>query len=319
MVIREWAEDAWRSMQPGDDLLEWVTRLRGKQAPPEPTEHPLPPFKRRWGYDHAEVTGWPYRDAQWIKVTGSGSWEAGMLRMVSGYSPTRGTVSRGPDAWISLDTYSVGIAHWWARTAPTLFARIALEAPALATWAWGSERARKMEDPRWLPSQVKPRRRKNQKVRGHDPRLDWLCEGWWAIARHPRVIKIQCEHWLGNYPASARTHARKLGWDRALRGADGGRILAALTRMHNSGAAYRRVRAGKKASGSRRPMEILETAYHLPKDKGGYGKPGRWKKLIAWSEFTGPAPERLSSSSLVLTATPRRTDGSGVVFPDWLS
>lgn len=321
MVIREMAEDAWRQLKPGDDLIAWVMNLYRKQrGVPESPEHALPAFTRRWGYDHAEVEPWPYKDAQWIQMTSTGLWAAGMLRMVSGYKPSRGTVSRGPDSWISLDTYSVGIAHWWAKTAPKLFARIALEAPDLARWAWGSERAEKMEDKRWLPSQVKPRRRKNQKVKGHDSRLDWLCAGWWAIARHPRIVRIQCDHWLGNYPASARRHAEKLGWSDALRGSDGGLILAGLTRMHNSGAAYRRVRAGKKEARSRDPITILETAYHLPRDKGGYGKPGRWRKLISWDEFKGPAPQRLSAAdALLMDVEPRRTDGSPVVFPDWLN
>jgi len=62
------------------------------------------------------------------------------------------------------------------------------------------------------------------------PELHWLLSGWWACARHPSVARIQCELWLDQYVGHARTAVHRLGWEPELKGSEGGKILAALTR-----------------------------------------------------------------------------------------
>lgn len=47
--------------------------------------HPLPSLKDRWGYQHAELTDWPYHDTQLEDMTASPPWGAEAIRLVSGY------------------------------------------------------------------------------------------------------------------------------------------------------------------------------------------------------------------------------------------
>jgi peptidoglycan hydrolase-like protein with peptidoglycan-binding domain len=98
--------------------------------------HALPPITRRWHFDHAELAPFPYSDRQLEAVTGTGSWSAGAIRLVTGYDAARRTVNRGWDSFTTLDTFSIGIAHWWSDTAPELLAEIARREPELAAWAW---------------------------------------------------------------------------------------------------------------------------------------------------------------------------------------
>jgi hypothetical protein len=88
--------------------------LKRALSPQPATLHPLPPITRRWGFDHAELTPFPYSDRQLKAVTGTGSWSAGAIRLVTGYDAERETVNRGWDSFTTLDTFSIGIAHWFS-------------------------------------------------------------------------------------------------------------------------------------------------------------------------------------------------------------
>jgi hypothetical protein len=186
--------------------------LRVALSPQPAALHPLPPITRRWRFDHAELAPFPYSDTQLEAVTGTGSWSAGAIRLVAGYDAARRTVNRGWDSFTTLDTFSIGIAHWWADTAPELLAEIARREPDLAAWAWGSKTAELLADEDWLPSRHPPQRGK--KTLSAD--LHWLLSGWWACARHPSVARIQCEQWLHKYVGRARTAARQADWEQEI-------------------------------------------------------------------------------------------------------
>jgi peptidoglycan hydrolase-like protein with peptidoglycan-binding domain len=286
--------------------------LRRALSPQPAPLHGLPPITRRWGFDHAELRPFPYSDTQLEAITGTGSWTAGAIRLVAGYDAGRRTVNRGLDSFTTLDTFSIGIAHWWADTAPELLAEIARREPNLAAWAWGRHTAEQLEDEDWLPTRHPPRRGKKTL----QPELHWLLSGWWACARHPSVASIQCELWLDKYVGRARTAAKRLGWEDELMGSDGGKILVALARAANSGRGSTQIRQFRQGDGA---LAALKRFYLADRDDSprGYDKPDRWKKIVAWNEFDGPAPDASADllQGLDFSVAVQRHDGSTVVFP----
>jgi hypothetical protein len=274
------------------------------------------------GYDHAHDPsdpsrgGWPKQDPQWEAATATGSWLAGMLRLLTGRQERGGrvTYSRGPDDFISLDTYSVGVAHWWAGTAPSkLFAPLATRFSLEADAAWGAEGADILRDPRAL---VKATGDKRGHMRFH-PGLRWLLDGWWQVARRPHWLAAQVEVWASDYIGEALEVARGAGvrWGE-LGGADRGRVLAAIARMCNSSPAMARAVVRRFWGGRGDLVRALREGYSVERTAGGYSKngngPRRWAQIEAmcavepdaavfdgrWSEAvaqginTNAAPER---------------------------
>ena len=275
-----------------------------------PIKHPLPPIVKRWGYDHAELTKFPYKDIQLELATSNGTWGSGMIRLVSGYSTSRKTFNRGLDSFITLDTYSLGIAHWWAESAPELLSELATKEPEIASWAWGDKVAILLQDEDWLLEIIPPKRGKKQ----YDDSLAWLLAGWWACARHPRVVRIQVETWFQEYINRALNVANSMHWTDHLASDIGGKILAALTRAANSGKGARHIR---KFDSGGSPLDTLKKFYNTGRDNGGYGKPDRWKKISTWTNFTGPAPVGLDEmvNGVDVNTEPLRHNGDKLIFP----
>lgn len=244
-------------------------------------------------YDHAYDAsdpsrgGWPKVDAQWEAVTGTGSWLAGMLRLLTGRQVGRGgavTYSRGPDDFITLDTYSIGIAHWWADTAPQkLLTPLVRRFPGEAVSAWGMVGAEILQ----RPPEVK---RVTGTAKGHrrfDPAtLRWLLDGWWAVARRPHWLAAQVELWAEDYIGEALRIASAQGvdWD-ALDGPDRGRVLAGIARMCNSSPRMARDVLRRFWGGRGDLVAALQKAYGVERSAGGYSKggngPGRWARIEA--------------------------------------
>jgi hypothetical protein len=121
------------------------------------TLHPLPWFISVDRYDLArepDDLSYKQKDTDWEQFTSHGGWYDAMLRLVSGWKEKRGTFSRVPKDWISLDELSIGIAHYWADTAPKFLAGFANALPELSGEAWG-DRAEKMADPEWVRKQIR--------------------------------------------------------------------------------------------------------------------------------------------------------------------
>ena len=271
-------------------------RFYGAFSETATTRHPLPLFFRPWGgYHHAgtwEDADWPHTDKQFQALTevdedSEAAWIAAMLRLVAGWKPGRETFSRGLDSWISLDTYSIGIAHWWADTAPDLLEKIVRACPELAAFAWGSRLANNLRSADWTRSTYRP-------VRGHtphNPKLNALCAGWRAIARHEDVVELVFREWLSNYAGDAEDLCNDIGWGRHLGSSEGGQILAAVARLCNSrgkGGARRMIHRAAKQRQDVKPMRVLR---HLYRSEALYNKPKRWKKITEWRGFKGPAPK----------------------------
>lgn len=254
------------------------------------TLHRMPIFVSRWGYDHAHEYGdlkFPIKDTAWESFTSHGRWHDAMFRLVSGWKPG-GRFSRDPKSWISLDEFSIGIAHYWAGTAPKFLSSFVKALPELSARAWGAETAEKMRDPDWIREQVRAKKGK----RKHQSRYNWICAGWWWVARHPEAMKFQAQEWLRKYGAKGRKMVRDFGWASELDGPNGGQILAACIRIQNSGSAYKRARVGREKAGKGAgAMEVLRLTYQTPKSEGGYGKESRWEKITTWEGFQGPAPK----------------------------
>jgi len=254
------------------------------------TLHPMPIFVPRWGYDHAQEPGdlrYPIRAPAWESFTSHGRWHDAMFRLVSGWRPG-GKFSRDPKSWVSVDEFSIGIAHYWAGTAPPFLASFVRALPELSAQAWGAETAENMRDHDWIRERV----RAKQGERRHQARYNWLCAGWWWAARKPEAMKFQAEVWLKKYGAKGLKMARNFGWTSDLDGPNGGQILAACIRIQNSGSAYKRTRVGKEKAGKgASAMEVLRLTYETPQSEGGYGKESRWDHITSWEGFKGPAPK----------------------------
>lgn len=257
-------------------------------------QHPVPAAARKWGYDHLPLV-YDRRDPQATAMT-EGSVAGSLLRLVGGFDRERETWSRAWDSWISLDTYSIGVAHWWAETAPGLLARIAREEPILAAWAWGDDGAKLLDDPDKLRALTGTQRGKMP----HRAELDWLLAGWYEIARHPRCVAIQADHWLGNYARKAWERMERYGWHRAS-------SLAALARMANSGG-LRHIDAARKRLGSRADeSDVCELAL----GDGYYDHPERWDAILADPVLAGEVDSKPTADDLRLTGVAVvRVDGT---------
>jgi len=269
---------------------------RGEEVKGEAAARPLmaaSPAAGGGGYDHAydpadpSRGGWPKVDAQWEEATATGSWLAGMLRLLTGRTVRQGgvvTYSRGPDDFISLDTYSVGIAHWWAETAPSkLLAPLCARWPDEAAAAWGGDRLPTLRDPAAL-------RRLTGTTRGHmrfgESRLRWLLDGWWEVARRPHWLAAQVEVWAQDYIGEALAVASAAGvvWG-DMSAADCGRSLAAIARMCNTSPVMARAVVRRWWGGRGSLVEALRRAYTVDRADGGYSTrgngPSRWSRIEA--------------------------------------
>lgn len=262
--------------------------------------HPLPQKTEMWGYDHVPKT-WRKADPQFTAMTAPANVTCGLVRLVAGYE--NGTFSRGPDSVISLDTISVGIAHWWAGTIPSLLSGICRAHPDLAAWAFGAEVAQKATSKAWLESVLGDDRGKGP-LR---PEVEWLAAGWYEIARHPRWVHAQVQAWLDKYVGAASQECAKHGWDSAL-------ALAACARLRNSGELGLVDDAIERLK-TRDPMQVLAYVYNAPESQGGYDHPERWQKLTTWPHFKGKMPSRVSADDLDYRPEVRRVDGSQ---PRWV-
>ena len=292
--------------------------------------HPVPMLRTMWGYGHAEEPGdpWPYGEsaAQWIHALAyRPRWGAGAVGLVCGFNPSKDTVSRMPWGAVGLDDGSYGVAHYWSQSSPKMFARICKRAPELAAYGWGAARAQAMREPEWLLKHHPP-------SRGHMPypkSMHWLLAGWWLIARHPVAIRLQCAGWWAEYVGRGRRTAERMGWKDALSSPDGGQILAATTRMANSGKGAKRLKPFIHRGD--RPLDTLRRFFLAPKDERGYGKKkSRWRNVTTWAHFKGPVPAyivnaRSTEDWLVVAhndldlSAPATIGGKLVTWPDGLA
>lgn len=316
----------------------FLTRY-GTEEERQELEHPLPLWVSRWGYDHGhpwEDTSWPLKDEQFAQLTGTGSWAAGMLRLVSGWSATQETFSRGLDSIVTLDTVSVGHPHYWAQRIPKVIAHVWNRAPEVCALGWGEDGrerfglasfARELDLARTSSALSRPSfttRKAYRVARGHKPAsasLNWFASGWWRVSRHPDFVRAFIKHWIEDYLEDAWHLLGRFGWhNRARVSEDGGRILAAATRMSNSGmgAAIRRLELVMREVG-RDPMKAFRKTFLKPRSQGGYGHPDRWHKIMSWEEFAGPAPRDVAESldaALDFSAAPLRSTGDSISFKE---
>lgn len=254
------------------------------------TQHPLPVFVARWGYDHAhdvDDLAWPSRSPAFEAATDDGSWQSGMVRLVAGWAPSTRTFSRAPDSYISLDGGSFGLAHYWSSDALPLIEGMARALPSLARLAYGPHL-----ETLYDTSAMRRLLGRTPGKRPHEARLGWLVAGWRLFARDKAAIALQVEAWLQDKVSEGRELAKWAGWRNALASEVGGVLLAACVRMCNSGAgnARRWISAARDDVGpTAAPLAVLERAYRNGAPRG-YGKPERWRVLTTWREFRGPAP-----------------------------
>lgn len=272
------------------------------------TLHPMPLFVRRWRYDHAhdwDSPEWPYRDPEWERVTSGGSWEDGMLRLVSGYNPKNGTTSRPGRSFITLDHYSISFSHYFSGNAGPFLAYLMEHCPKDAIDCFGADKAEKMKNPRYILKMFKKITGQEGRVK-HYPEMSWLSSGWWAFGSRPAVVQASADFWLGQYTPRGVQIAKKLKMYDELRGENGGQLLAACTRLANSapGLAPIWFKNAKPLAKSNSSMDRMEACFFMEKKRevnaktgkkhhvGGYGHGDRWVSITNWPEFKGPAPKK---------------------------
>lgn len=268
-----------------------------------PVMHPLPTITSMWGYDHCPDT---YKKPcpAWHAATREPTFVNGLLRLVSGGTDDRDRFSRSPDSWISLDEFSIGIAHWWADTAPKVLSRIARECPGVAAHAWGTT-AVPMRDEEWLRAQIQAKRGK----RPHQAKYDWLLAGWWEIGQHPEVVELCARQWVQDYTPAGLVLMKKYGWRR-------GTSLAGLVRVTNSrgsGGMKSLVQKAITRADTDDEHQVLPVLF----SDEVYGHPERWEIITSLPHFKGRAPTNVSldgfhiDRDLVL-----RVDGT---VPKWIA
>jgi len=246
-----------------------------------PVMHPLPKITSMWGYDHCPNT---YKKScpAWHDATKEPTFVNGLLRLVSGGHDERDRFSRSPDSWISLDELSIGIAHWWAETAPKILSAIAQKLPGVAAHAWGTT-AISMRGIDWLRAQIRAKRGK----RPHQAKYDWLLSGWWEVGQHPEVVELCARQWLSDYTPAGLALMRKYDWRE-------GTTLAGLVRVTNSRGAGGMKSLVKRAitkAGTHCEGEILPIVFN---DEDLYDHPERWEVITSLPHFEGRAPRSVT-------------------------
>ncbi len=211
--------------------------------------HPMPESvwrhnkkKAREGYRHM-----PYihrvEDEQLDAVTAGKTFEAKFIRRIG--ERRGGKWNRPMDSFITLDTFSIGLAHKTHSGFTDELAEFVTKNPELASWAWGPEGSAALMDEDFLHEHM-PRRTASaapgdllsdpdypkQNWRRWDfpswwkEEWDWFVAGWYEIARHPTTMKWYINEVL-NKPRWAAKKARKFGFVKAS-------TVGALARHANS-------------------------------------------------------------------------------------
>lgn len=256
------------------------------------TQFPMPLYKYMWGYDHAYEPGqvsWPKKEPGFLyfleELEEEGhSFQAGLLKLLTGFNPRNLEFNRWPRSVISLDTISAGVFHYWAMTLIEHVLEI-LPDPSLAYIVFSEDAEPILNRPK---EYFRPVAGKNRMAFHF---ADFVV-GWRILMSSGEMIRRHCNVWLDNYVGDALSIIDEKGWTPQLKSPDGSRILAAVTRMRNSGYVNKRLEVGEKVSKSSDPMKVLEAAYNTPRKQDGYGKPNRWKKIQNWPEFEGPFTEK---------------------------
>lgn len=234
----------------------------------------------KWGYHHVE--GWPIIDSRWFSQTNEYSWINGMMRLVSGHRKGS-TFSRPPSSWVSLDSASIGVAHWWSKRMPSVLPLLlAGLTHSQRSHIVGEQLASDMADSSYIKRTLGSERGKTRFKPHHLP----LMRGWYALSQHINVREAQVKFWIDSTMPKTLDIIEDVGW--ALDGDDGGRLAAGVARMVNSAPARakRCLRVGMQRRGS--PLEQLERAMSWPKTEGGYGHVERWEAIKAQPRFVGP-------------------------------
>lgn len=262
--------------------------------------HKLPEITRLWGYDHAPLLyNKPCR--VWADALSNGSVESGLMKIVSGQKSTKNgaTFSRPPDSWISLDTFSLGFAHWWSSTAIRLLNEFSIKNEFLSNYAFNDA---PVQDIKWLSSVITPKKGKMP----HNKKYDWILSGWWEIGLHPDTMDFCVKYWLDNYAQESLETAFKYGFKNAS-------TFAGLCRISNSrGTGGMRSMLSKCAKENKKLnekelMEKLFTDY--------YKYPDRWDLIKSMKEFDCNIPNSLSSKNIKFNRSlVERYDGTK---PSW--
>lgn len=311
-------QSSWRMIDPGTEAgVHWVkTQQRlldlevdGKMGPATTREYvrrygplrstphtfiPIGWIRHMWGYDHVmddPEARWPKRDPGFLATLDDldNDFIAGMLKLLTGFNPRTGEFNRWPRSIISLDTISVGCFHYWAKTLADHLPAILDDVPGIELLAFQTD-----VDPLTtivtMPQQLEDFLRPKTGKMKFDARLLDFAVGWRFLMTSGVMTRLHCQEWADGYIDKAWATIRHFGWMDAANGQDGARILALVTRMQNSGAARSRIRNAARAVSSRDPLVILKHCYHGKRSDGLYQKPNRWRKVMSWPEFTGPAP-----------------------------
>lgn len=256
----------------------------------------------RWGYDFAfeathagQVQIWPEKADYWMAHLSAtySDWIQGILLLVSGFDRKTRRFSRHPKSVISLDTISVGFCHYWAGTLPKHLSKLLPMFPEQGKFAFGEQLY-----------EILSNRQSSEKHLGRtrgamffSPKTLDVARGWILLMDHDLAVKQHCQLWIDSYVPLARKYVAKYFGSECLDSSVGGKILAAVCRICNSGNVDKYIKTGFKNVDSVErlsfpklsPLRVLEATYKTPRKLGGYDKGHTFTKILQEPKFQGPA------------------------------
>lgn len=279
------------------------------------------------GYRHMPFL-YLVEDEQLDGVTEGDSFEASFVRLI-GVRHGSGKWERTMDSFITLDTFSIGLAHKTHSGFTDELAEFVSAHEALSVWAWGLDGASALKDEEFLHKMIARRVSEDLPQEMKDDPLyakrnfkrwdwpswwreewNWFIAGWYEIARHPDTMSWYIDVVL-NKARWASKIATSHGFTKST-------TVAALARhansYGNSGTKKRLATSIEKASSSCEDA-IMDVLY----SPGMYHKSGEAKRLKWIRELFErcPFPSSLSTDALNLESPVKRVDGSRPRFLDW--
>lgn len=231
--------------------------------------HPVPQCQVLYGHDICPIDH-RVRD-EGLEAATEGTLAGCLVRLVAGYDAGDQTFSRTRYRWQVYNGLELGFADAHNANAADVINRIAIDLPAVAAWAWGSDEAAKLANRDYARDLVSVVAGRNT----HDPSLDWLLAGWSAIAGRGDVQRVYSDWWFRGYVDPI------VSWMQE-RGLSDLQTLAAGVRLKNSSTTwFNRLRDQIAANGEAQGRALALAEYSS--DKG----PERAEAIQSWPCFEG--------------------------------
>lgn len=257
------------------------------------------------------LPSWYYRSIHLMDLCNTNSWLSGMVRLVcnckDAWSEKGFLVSRSFEAATAFDGGSYGFCHFAAPYSAAILRRLA--SSSIGVDMFGARGADILADGLWEQYLADCLRINIESVpsaiRGYRGTfLDctrFVAYGFYWYGLDVSSVQIQLQYWFDKFEARALRAIDRLGWTGEVQGAQGGRMVAAMIRLANSGNLPGRYILDYEGT-------ILEKlARYFAHD---YGHLDRWLDIEGTSAFAGGYYKPDIFNDLNYKARPVRGDGT---------